>query len=38
MMAPFADYGELITFTSLFFVAVVVIPYAFAKMNNYFDW
>ena len=37
-MAPFADYGELITFISLFIIAVAVIPYAFAKMNNYFDW
>ena len=33
-MAPFANVGELLTFIFLFFVAVVVIPYAFAKMND----
>lgn len=34
MMQPFANVGELLTFIFLFFVAVAVIPYAFAKMND----
>tara|TARA_Y100000114_G_scaffold91079_1_gene84542 strand:- start:8710 stop:8883 length:174 start_codon:yes stop_codon:yes gene_type:complete len=33
-MEPFANVGELLTFIFLFFVAVAVIPYAFAKMND----
>ena len=33
MMEPFANVGELITFISLFFVAVIVIPYAFSKIK-----
>ena len=36
-MEPFANVGELITFISLFVVAVAIIPYAFIKMNEYFD-
>ena len=35
MMAPFENVGELITFISLFFFAVVVIPYAFIKIDNW---
>ena len=37
MMAPFENVGELITFVSLFFVAVVVIPYIFGKIGEYYD-
>tara|TARA_B100001113_G_scaffold353753_1_gene359605 strand:- start:1221 stop:1340 length:120 start_codon:yes stop_codon:yes gene_type:complete len=37
MMAPFENVGELITFISLFFVAIVVIPYAFMKIGDYYD-
>jgi len=32
MMEPFANVGELIMFVSLFFIATVVIPYAFSKL------
>ena len=37
MMAPFENICEAITFVSLFFFAVVVIPYAFAKVGDYYD-
>ena len=33
-MTPFENTYEVFTFITLFFVAVVVIPYAFAKMND----
>tara|TARA_B100001248_G_scaffold237449_1_gene201414 strand:+ start:266 stop:382 length:117 start_codon:yes stop_codon:yes gene_type:complete len=36
-MTPFENVGELITFISLFFFAVVVIPYAFCKIGEYYD-
>jgi len=36
MMEPFADIYEAITFVGLFFVAVVVIPYIFGKIGEYY--
>ena len=38
MMEPFADMHEVITFISMFFIAVVVIPYAFSKIGEWIDW
>ena len=37
MMAPFENVCELITFISLFIVAVAVIPYIFMKIGDYYD-
>ena len=37
-MEPFADIYEVITFVSLFFIAVVVIPYAFGKIGEWLDY
>ena len=37
MMAPFENVCELITFISLFFIAVAVIPYGFVKIGEYYD-
>tara|TARA_S200000501_G_scaffold366654_1_gene401694 strand:+ start:1140 stop:1313 length:174 start_codon:yes stop_codon:yes gene_type:complete len=36
-MSPFENIYEVFTFITLFFVAVVVIPYAFSKMNNIYE-
>ena len=36
-MTPFENIYEVFTFITLFFVAVVVIPYAFGKMNNIYE-
>tara|TARA_Y100000768_G_C23811094_1_gene601839 strand:+ start:429 stop:602 length:174 start_codon:yes stop_codon:yes gene_type:complete len=36
-MTPFENIYEVFTFITLFFVAVVVIPYAFSKMNNIYE-
>ena len=36
-MSPFENIYEVFTFLTLFFVAVVVIPYAFGKMNNIYE-
>ena len=36
MMAPFENVGELITFISLFFFAVIIVPYAFIKIENWY--
>ena len=33
-MAPFENVGELITFISLFFFAIVIVPYAFMKIGD----
>jgi len=38
MMEPFANTYEVITFVSLFFIAVVVIPYAFAKIGEWLGY
>ena len=37
MMEPFADIYELFTFISMFFVAVVVIPYVFYNIGEWID-
>ena len=37
MMAPFANMYEVITFISLFALAVVGIPYVFHKIGEYFE-
>ena len=37
MMEPFADIYELFTFISMFFVAVVEIPYVFYKIGEWID-
>ena len=36
-MEPFANVGEAITFLTFFFIAVVVIPYAFHLIGKYLD-
>ena len=36
-MTTFENTYEVFTFITLFFVAVVVIPYAFGKMNNIYE-
>ena len=36
-MTPFENTYEVFTFITLFFVAVVVIPCAFSKMNNIYE-
>ena len=38
MMEPFADMYEVITFISLFFIAVVVIPYIFSKIGEWLGY
>ena len=38
MMKPFADMHEVITFISMFFIAVVVIPYAFSKIGEWLGY
>ena len=38
MMEPFADMYEVITFISMFFKAVVVIPYAFSKIGEWLGY
>ena len=35
MMEPFANVNEALTFLGLFFVAVVVIPFAFIKIGEW---
>ncbi len=37
MMEPFANVYELITFISLFIVAIVVIPYIFYKIGEWIE-
>ena len=36
-MSPFENIYEVFTCITLVFVAVVVIPYAFSKMNNIYE-
>ena len=38
MMEPFADMYEVITFISMFFIAVVVIPYIFSKIGEWLGY
>jgi hypothetical protein len=38
IMEPFADIYEVITFISLFFIAVAVIPYIFAKIGEWLGY
>ena len=38
IMEPFADMYEVITFISMFFIAVVVIPYAFSKIGEWLGY
>ena len=38
MMEPFADMYEVITFISMFFIAVVGIPYAFSKIGEWLGY
>ena len=38
IMEPFADMYEVITFITLFFIAVVVIPYAFSKIGEWLGY
>ena len=38
IMEPFADMYEVITFISMFFIAVVVIPYAISKIGEWLGY
>ena len=38
IMEPFGDMYEVITFISMFFIAVVVIPYAFSKIGEWLGY
>ena len=38
MMQPFANTYEALTFLGLFFIAVVVIPFAFMKIGEWLGY